>query len=200
MSDVVIELKLNPATGGWEANLDPSAAPGDGSLSASMGIAQQVNDFSKFEVMGVPVGLALASSAVAGVGDIAIHFLEPMLGKLGDQTGVLGGLQPGQRRAIMLALAAWGVRSRFVKGFVGEASSQGASLILAYEAMQNVFDARAKVRSLAHSLGLGSHIPGGPTIGHEFDALGNRGRLSDRTEARTDQGVYSLARMRMTGV
>lgn len=197
MDDLMIELKLNPATGVWEANLGPGAKPEETSLSRS-GFAEGINNFARTEFLGIPIGKALVGGVIAGVGDILIHFLEPIVG---DLTAKVGGqmLTAGQRRALMMGIAAWAMQTNTVKNFVGGPAAEAGSFILAYEGLQNVFNARETVRNFAHGLKLGSHIPGGPTLGHEFDEPPQRRRI-DRDNPRTDIGNYNLARARMTGV
>ena len=133
-----IEMKLNPETGVYEADLTPAIPGDDLSARSAGGILGQVTDF---EFQGIPIGAAIVGSAGAGIGDLLSRFVEPILPRLGVLT-------PGMRRALILALAAWAVQTGPVKNVLGSQGSTAAALILTVDGVITFFNARRLVGGL----------------------------------------------------
>ncbi|MCH8989860.1 MAG: hypothetical protein IIA92_13775 [Chloroflexi bacterium] len=131
------ELKLNPETGAYEGSW-PEIAAGNGG-----GELSQVNagGISRFEVADVPIGAAVVGMAGAGAADVVINLLEPFIPRIGLFT-------PGQRRGLLLLLAAWGAQWDPVKKFLSAPGADATSLLLTVDAVVTVFNARQFIAGL----------------------------------------------------
>ena len=136
------QLKLNPETGTYEGTW-PTAEV----LDQSGGSLSQVNagGVARFEIGDVPVGAAVVGLAGAGVADVVINLLEPFIPRIGLFT-------PGQRRGLLLILAAMGTQSRVIKGFLSSPGADAAALLLTVDAVITVFNARQFIAGLVGRL------------------------------------------------
>ena len=128
------ELKLNPETGAYEGNWPDATESGELSATNAGGIA-------RFEIADVPIGAAVVGLAGAGLADVAINFLEPFVPRIGLFT-------PGQRRGLLLAIAAWGVQWDPIRKLLSTPGANAASLLLTVDAIVTVFNARQFIAGL----------------------------------------------------
>lgn len=137
------QLKLNPETGVYEGALPETAQvldPNGGELSQF-----NAGGIARFEIGDVPLGSAVVGMAGAGLADVVINLLEPFIPRIGLFT-------PGQRRGLLLVLAAMGTQSRFVKNFLSSPGADAAALLLTVDAVITVFNARSFIAGLVGRL------------------------------------------------
>ena len=135
------QLKLNPETGTYEGTW-PTAEVLDQGGELSQFNARGITDF---EVANVPVGSAIVGMAGAGLADVVINLLEPFIPRIGLFT-------PGQRRGLLLILAAMATQSRAIKGFLSAPGADAAALLLTVDAVITVFNARRFIAGLVGRL------------------------------------------------
>lgn len=143
-----VELTYNPETGKYE--YQGGGDQGDKGQQLSRG--GPLDAVGDFELGSIPLGAAFVGAATAGVGDTAVRIIEPLIPQLGL-------LNPNMRRAIILGLAAWIVRTDRVSDFLSEPGSRIGSVILALDAVATGLG--LDVRTMVSQLLGGIRLPGG---------------------------------------
>ena len=156
-----LELKLDKETGIYGPAIAQVLESSDGELSA-FGVGALVRQVAGFDILDVPVGRAIVGAAGAGLADAAIHFIEPLIPRVGLMSA-------GQRRALLLFLGAAGVQFGPIKKFLSAPGADAASFVLALDSLVTVFNARGLVGGFLEKLAPGSfsHRSNGQTLAQQ---------------------------------
>jgi hypothetical protein len=132
----VITLTKQP-DGSFAFELPEDKAAAEVELHKGMASAGILDKIPDWEIAGVPVGEAARSMVVAGVADavglLAVKFLPA---NLWTNTYAIA-----LKNVLEIMLLNW----HPVKDFIGHESVKGGSIILAYEGISSIFNARLKV-------------------------------------------------------
>lgn len=139
MKNEVITLTKQP-DGSFAFEIPPAEEKKEAVLHNSITSAGILDKIPAYQIMGIPIGAAAKAMLVAGVGDaaglLAIKFLP---------ASILSG---SYSVALLKALTIAGLNWHPIKKFIGNDAVELGSIILAYEGISSIFNARLKIYQL----------------------------------------------------